>query len=96
MMGLRVYEGHSDANAYIAEQKLKKVVKERVDDQLWLSLKQSRKYVPSWMVTKERFIEKLVWYVEKDRSVIDTLELFYSQGIRKLVTKYVEKRKKNK
>ena len=32
MMGLRVYEGHSNTNAYIAEQKLRKIVKERIDD----------------------------------------------------------------
>ena len=93
MMGLRIYEGHSNTNAYISEQKLKKFVKQRIDDDIWLSFKQSRKYVPSWMVTKERFIEKLVWYIEKDRSVTDTLELFYNYGIRKLVTKYIEKRK---
>jgi hypothetical protein len=93
MMGLRVYQGHSNANAYIAEQKLRKIVKQRIDDQLWLSFKQRRRYVPSWMVTKERFIEKMVWYIERDRSVTDTLELFYNEGIKKLVTKYIEKRK---
>ena len=93
MMGLRVYEGHSNTNAYIAEQKLRKIVKERIDDELWLSFKQRRRYVPSWMVTKERFIEKMVWYIERDRSVTDTLELFYNEGIKKLVTKYIEKRK---
>ena len=93
MMGLRVYEGHSNTNAYIAEQKLRKIVNERIDDELWLSFKQRRRYVPSWMVTKERFIEKMVWYIERDRSVINTLELFYNEGIKKLVTKYIEKRK---
>ena len=93
MMGLRVYEGHSNTNAHIAEQKLRKIVKERIDDELWLSFKQRRRYVPSWMVTKERFIEKMVWYIERDRSVTDTLELFYNEGIKKLVTKYIEKRK---
>ena len=42
MMGLRVYQGHSNANAYIAEQKLRKIVKQRIDDELWLSFKQRR------------------------------------------------------
>jgi hypothetical protein len=78
---------------YICEMKLKKIIRERVDDNVWRGIRSNRKYKPPWMSCRETFVAKLLRYVEKDQQPKTSLEYFYKNGICNLVDKYVNKRK---
>lgn len=94
--GLSVTDTQGEACSYLAERKLKKIVNERLTEDIYLFFKRQKGYSPEWLASFDRFKDKILQHIENDKRVADKLKLFYDTDLTTVIDKYLNKRKKKK
>lgn len=92
--GLRVHTEGSGTCEYLAERKLKKILKDNLTEEIYHLFKDQKKYKPKWMNSFGNFRDKIVQHIELDKKVSEKLDLFYNTDLITVIDKYINKRKR--